>query len=73
MYTRPDWGVAYCVECGARYGWAQVTFPKEYKEIERLLCLRVRREHQNWDKTQDLESLRAESRVMEEAGDAIPA
>jgi hypothetical protein len=72
MYTRPDWGVAFCAECGARYGWEKVLFPKEYEEIAHLLCRRVRREQQNWDRTQDIESLRAECRVLEEAGDAIP-
>lgn len=46
MLTRPDWAVAYCAECGARY--LDVVFPANYGEIERVLCARPQRESQNW-------------------------
>jgi ribosomal protein L37AE/L43A len=44
--TRPDWRVAYCGECGARY--ARIEFPAEAREIERMLVMRPMRENQNW-------------------------
>lgn len=48
MYTRPDWGVAYCGECGARYGVGQVRFPANFAAIERILCRRPQRDTQQW-------------------------
>ena len=63
MLTRPGeaWGVAYCGECGARYGGGRVVFPAEADGIERILLERVRRDQQNWDARQTVAELRLEN------------
>lgn len=66
MLTRPDWGVANCGECGARYQGAQVRFPENAAAIERVLCLRPRRDTQHWGNPtrpmQTIEDLERENR-----------
>lgn len=61
MLTRPEWGVAYCVECGARYGKALVIFPKFPKDVEAPLLERVMRRQQNWDNRQGPAELKEEN------------
>lgn len=65
MLTRPEWKVAYCGECGARYHNEQVEFPADFLDIEAALLVRVRRDQQNWDKRQDVEALRDENKLPE--------
>ncbi len=62
MLTRPEWGVAYCAECGARYGRELVAFPKEHKKIETPLRERVMRQQQNWDDRQNAADLVEENK-----------
>lgn len=61
MLTRPEWGVAYCGECGARYHKGQVEYPEDHKAIEEILLRRVRRDQQNWDSRQSLNELSEEN------------
>lgn len=61
MLTRPEWGIAYCGECGARYHKEQVEFPEDYSLIEALLLRRVQRAQQNWDSRQTLNELAEEN------------
>lgn len=61
MQTRPDWGVAYCAECGAGYERGTVVFPDDHAEIEAVLLTRVKRSQQHWDNRQTLEELVAEN------------
>ena len=65
MLTRPEWGVAYCGECGARYHKEQVAFPADHKAIEKILLRRVRRDQQNWDERQSVGELANENRLTE--------
>ena len=65
ILTRPQWGVAYCGECGARYHIEQVEFPPQYKAIEKILLRRVRRDQQNWDHTQTVGDLASENELPE--------
>ena len=65
MLTRPEWGVAYCGECGARYHKDQVAFPSDHKSIEAILLVRVRRDQQNWDDRQDADALARENSSVE--------
>lgn len=67
MLTRPAWGVAYCGECGARYGPGLVDYPSDRDQqlIERTLLRRVRREQQNWDDRQSVEELAGENQLEE--------
>lgn len=65
MLTRPEWGVAYCGECGARYHIDEVEFPKEYKAIEKILLQRVRRDQQNWEFPQTPGDLASENELPE--------
>jgi hypothetical protein len=55
--TDPEWGVAYCAECGARYGAGMVNFPADATEIDRILCQRPERETQNWEPGETLDDL----------------
>lgn len=48
MLTRPDWGIACCGECGARYRRGQVAFPVDHAAIVRALLRRPMRETQHW-------------------------
>ena len=65
MLTRPDWGVAFCATCGARYHQKRVKFPRRWKRIANILRIRVKREHQNWDDRQTVEELEAENDLPE--------
>ncbi len=65
MLTRPDWGIACCGECGARYSPDRVRFPERYDTIEKILLRRVRRDQQNWDKRQSVEELEQENQSSE--------
>lgn len=65
MLTRPQWGVAYCGECGARYHRNYVVYPTDYEAIEKLLMLRVRRDQQNWDDRQTVDELEKENQLPE--------
>src|SRR5262245_17427809 len=46
LFTRPEWGVAYCITCGNRY--EAVIYPPDWSEIEWLLLQRPVRSQQNW-------------------------
>lgn len=48
MFTRPDWRLACCAECGAVYNG--VIFPERIAAIVLLLLARPRRENQNWER-----------------------
>lgn len=61
MLTRPDWGVAYCASCGARYHRKYVVFPRDFLRISKALLVRVRRDQQNWDDRQKPEDLELEN------------
>ena len=77
MLTRPEIGVAYCGECGARYHKGQgvivmsvslvgfVKYPAEYRAIEKILLKRVRRDQQNWDDRQSVGDLERENQLPE--------
>lgn len=65
MLTRPDWGIAYCGECGARYHSDQVEYPEEHEAIEKILLRRVRRDQQNWDVRQTVDELELENKLPE--------
>ncbi len=66
MFTRPDWCVAYCVECGARYeGEEEVVFPADHAAFTVVLCQRIRRDQQNWDGTQTVRDLDEENQRKE--------
>lgn len=62
MLTRPDWGVAFCATCGARYHYKRVKFPRDPQSFERPLLVRVRRDQQNWDDRQTVEDLELENK-----------
>lgn len=59
--TRPEWGVAYCGECGARYRKGMVVYPERHAAIGEVLSRRVNRSQQNWDDRQTVEDLEAEN------------
>lgn len=61
MLTRPDWGVAFCGGCGARYHKRYVLFPRDPRSFERPLLVRVRRDQQNWTAEQSVEALELEN------------
>ena len=65
MLTRPEWNVAFCGECGARYREDQVKFPADHKAIEKILLRRVQRRQQNWDKRQSVGELEQENQLPE--------
>jgi len=65
MLTRPDWGVAFCGECGASYGRGKVEFPADAAAIEAVLCRRVRRDQQHWDARQSVRDLERENETPE--------
>ena len=65
MLTRPDWRIACCGECGARYAGEMLLFPDEAEEIVRLLCSRIRRDQQNWDGGQSVDELARENGLPE--------
>lgn len=65
MLTRPDWGIACCGECGARYSASQLHFPERYDAIEKILLRRVRRDQQNWDDRQNVDELKKENQLPE--------
>ena len=65
MLTRPDWGLACCGECGARYSPERVHFPEHYDAIEKILLVRVRRDQQNWDDRQGVAELEKENNLSE--------
>lgn len=50
MFTRPDWRIACCGECGAFYGDDAVVFPLQVllDEVVPLLLKRPNRDTQNW-------------------------
>jgi len=58
--TRPDWGLACCMECGAFYPADKVIFPEQTEEITTILCKRARRDQQNWT-CESLEALQEEN------------
>ena len=58
--TRPDWGTACCLECGAFYPVGKVSFPKKHREIHDILVQRPKREQQNWT-DESLEALQDEN------------
>lgn len=47
MFTRPDWRIACCGECGAVYNG--VIFPPRLDEIVLVLLARPDRRNHNWD------------------------
>lgn len=59
MLTRPDWSLACCSVCGARYEGSNVVFPDDplRSEIIAVLLLRPFRENQNWLQRQTVEDL----------------
>lgn len=61
MLTRPDWGVAFCGECGARYEEGKVVFPQDHTAIAKILCRRPERATQNWTTDQTSEDLAREN------------
>lgn len=65
MLTRPEWRLACCGECGARYHSDRVVYPNEYKAIEKILLRRVQREQQNWDDRQGVPELEKENKLPE--------
>ena len=65
MLTRPDWQIACCAECGARYAREMILFPHEAEKITRLLCSRIRRDQQNWDDRQSMDELEKENKSPE--------
>ncbi len=65
ILTRPDWGVAYCAECGARYHEGSVIFPANPRLFAEPLLLRVQRELQNWAEPQKLEALWDENKRLD--------
>ncbi len=60
--TRPDWGVAYCATCGARYHKKYVKFPPNPEQLEAPLLLRVKRELQNWKVGETVKDLEEENK-----------
>jgi hypothetical protein len=62
ILTRPDWGVAYCAQCGAKYGKGWVKFPENHEEITKALVVRPDPETQNWDNKQTVDDLIRENR-----------
>lgn len=58
--TRPDWGVAFCAECGAKYGQGKVTFPEDHEEATKILLERPMT-NRNWT-GETLEALRQENK-----------
>ncbi len=59
--TDPDWGVAYCPECGASYPEGMVIFPDNWQEIEAILLVRTTPENMNWREPETVADLRAEN------------
>ena len=59
--TRPDWGVAYCAECGAKYDTTKVIFPEEHEAITAILLDRPML-NRNWITGETLEALRQENK-----------
>ena len=44
--TSPEFGISCCFDCGSVY--KTVTFPKDYKKIERVLLKRSDKTNRNW-------------------------
>ena len=65
MLTRPDWHIACCGECGARYHKDLIEYPEEHEAIEKILLRRVRRDQQNWDDSQGVAELEKENQLPE--------
>jgi hypothetical protein len=63
VLTRPDWGVANCIECGARYPAGTIAFPDD-PSIQHLLLLRPVVETQNWDNKQTAADLLKENEEL---------
>ncbi|KKL08095.1 hypothetical protein LCGC14_2579310 [marine sediment metagenome] len=59
--TDPEWGVAYCPECGASYPKGMVIFPDNWQEIEAILLVRTTPENMNWREPETVADLRAEN------------
>lgn len=57
--TDPEWGIACCFDCGAIH--THVTFPDEWREIERLLLLRPKQINRSWEPHESLADLRAQN------------
>jgi hypothetical protein len=64
MFTRPDWGIACCAQCGAKYAPGMVVFPEdvEWALILEALLVRPDPETQNWDNKQNAADLWRENR-----------
>ncbi len=63
VLTRPDWGVAFCATCGARYEQGMVIFPSDPR-IENALLLRPNPDTQHWDDRQTAEDLLRENKEL---------
>lgn len=48
MFTRPDWGIACCGECGAFYDRGAVVFDPNHVLAAAVLLRRPDRDTQNW-------------------------
>lgn len=62
MFTRPDWGCAYCAQCGARYETGYVIFPDDVLEILAAILVRPDPDTQGWDNKQTVQDLLRENR-----------
>lgn len=63
MLTRPDWGIANCIQCGARYDQGTIAFPAD-ENIVRALLIRPIPETQNWDEKQTAADLWRENKEL---------
>ncbi len=59
MFVRPEWPLACCPQCGARY--AAVAFPPDIAALTTLLCRRPDPENQNWQPPETVDDLRREN------------
>lgn len=48
MFTRPDWALACCGECGALYEPGTIVFPDQADAAVQILLRRPNRDSQNW-------------------------
>lgn len=60
--THPEWEVACCFACGAVH--TAITFPAQWRAIERLLLARPLQKQRAWVPSETVEELQAQNRSI---------
>ena len=62
MLTRPDWGIACCAQCGAKYDTVIFPSDEEWAQVLSAIFVRPNPDTQNWDNKQTAADLLRENR-----------